>query len=513
MSYEFLSSIDFFGKSPELYIKGRPKQVTIIGRIFTLIFITIYILIFCYKVYRMSIRVDITFYDSYSNTDEKPTIKITKENFTLVFAVFDEYGEPFIEESIYYPLAFFYDGDFTQINIERCDPDKIGHQYQQYFANTDISNFYCITDINYEMVPYKNSIRIEIFPCKDNNENETYCESNEVIEEYLNNLLFIVYFQDIMLTPLNYSTPVKKRINNLNTEIFNNLGQYLHTEMETVRIETSTNIIGFDFFTKPKVEQFIKFDKEQIIPYPGFNLQDENNNYPISIFEVLLNDKILLEKRNYIQLIDVLGEIGGLMEIIYSFFGMICSLIVDTLYEKNIINNLFSFDLSKKLILIKKKKNEEIIINKEKNNKKNNINNLLIFKKKNTDIEINDKKSEKENNTMKNSFKDMNKNSEENILNVPKKIKIEKNNEKLIVENITLKNIFIALFYCFKIKRKNIYNVLLNESLNLVMEKLDIFNIFRNMCSTEFSNDEIYNNIDIIKMSKKCSNDLDAIIK
>ena len=67
-----------------------------------------------------------------------------------------------------------------------------------------------------------------------------------------------------MLTPLNYSTPVKKRINNLNTEIFNNLGQYLHTEMETVRIETSTNIIGFDFFTKPKVEQFIKFDKDRL---------------------------------------------------------------------------------------------------------------------------------------------------------------------------------------------------------------------------------------------------------
>ena len=51
----------------------------------------------------MSIRVDITFYDSFSNMDEKPTIKITQENFTLVFAVFDEFGEPFIEESIYYP--------------------------------------------------------------------------------------------------------------------------------------------------------------------------------------------------------------------------------------------------------------------------------------------------------------------------------------------------------------------------------------------------------------------------
>ena len=31
---EFIKGIDFFGKEPEFYIKGRPKQVTFIGRFF-----------------------------------------------------------------------------------------------------------------------------------------------------------------------------------------------------------------------------------------------------------------------------------------------------------------------------------------------------------------------------------------------------------------------------------------------------------------------------------------------
>ena len=137
-----------------------------------------------------------------------------------------------------------------------------------------------------------------------------------------------------MLTPLNYKNPIKERFNSLNTQIYNTLGQYLHTEMQLVKIETNTNIIGFDFLTKPKMEEFIKFDREEIIPYPGFNLGEEIKSYPVTIFEVLLNDKILLEKRQYIQLIDVLGEIGGLMEIIFSFFGLICSIISDFLYEK-----------------------------------------------------------------------------------------------------------------------------------------------------------------------------------
>ena len=58
---EFLKVIVFFGKLPEFYIKGQPKQTTIIGRIFTVIFIIIYIIIFIYKLYRIFMRLDITF--------------------------------------------------------------------------------------------------------------------------------------------------------------------------------------------------------------------------------------------------------------------------------------------------------------------------------------------------------------------------------------------------------------------------------------------------------------------
>ena len=106
--HEILKRIDFFGKVPEFYIEGKSKQITFIGRIFTFTFIIIYILILSYKLYRMSKRIDITYYDSYSFTDETPSYTFTDENFFLVFAVTDEIGEPFINESIYYPVAHYY---------------------------------------------------------------------------------------------------------------------------------------------------------------------------------------------------------------------------------------------------------------------------------------------------------------------------------------------------------------------------------------------------------------------
>ena len=405
---EFIKGLDFFGKEPEFYIKGRPKQVTFIGRFFTTIFIIIYVIIFCYKFYRMSQRVDITFYDSYSNTDEIPTIKISKENFSLIFSVFDDLGEPFIDESIYYPVAYFYGEETEEIKIERCNQNMMGDKYKDKFENSDINNYYCLNDVNYLLQPYVNTLQVQLFPCKNTSENNNYCKSKEIINESLNGKVLLVYFKDILLTPINFSNPVKEKINSLETLIFKNVGQLLYTEMQLVKIETSTNMIGFDFLTNPKVNNFIKFDSVEIIPYPGYNLDDENNDYPICLFEFQLNDKILFQKRQYVQLIDVLGEVGGFMEIIYSFFGVICSLFAGILYEKTIANNLFSFNIQKNLILIKqgndpiyKINNDKIKDDKNTKSKilyplniKKNKEKILIMDTMNKDININDKNSE-----------------------------------------------------------------------------------------------------------------------
>ena len=543
--YEFIKGIDIFGKEPELYIKGKTKQVTLIGRIITAFYIIIYIIIFCYKLYRMFQRVDITFYDSYLNTDEMPNIKITKENFSLAFSIIDKYGQPFINESIYYPEVFLVGEEGESIRLERCDLNNLGAEYKNIFEESEIYNYYCLTDINYILKPFNNSIRIELYPCESTNETDDYCAPKEFIDQYLDESIFKIYFHDIILTPFNYNSPVKEKIKYLNTQIYKSVRQYLYTQMQLVKIETSNNIFGFDFLTNPKTEEFIKFDNELMLPYPGFDWDNEDEYYPLSIFEIQLNDKILFEKRQYIQLIDVLGEIGGLMEIIFSFFGLICSLIVDTLYGINFTNNLFSFNVSKKLILTKTEKNSMFKINKTKNKEEQNLNDksLIIFpfinkKKKKEEktsnmkilnkdivsissksiIRVNSFKNEIKKESieilpLKNSRQDTNKNKEKSD-NTDKINKIIlKNKDNWIITNISLKDLFISRFYCCKGKKRKVFNLLLNESMEVIMEKLDIFNIFRNICSIEYSNNNLKNNLDVIKMSEKCSKILSEIIK
>ena len=48
---------------------------------------------------------------------------------------------------------------------------------------------------------------------------------------------------------------------------------------------------------------------------------------------IQLSPNVLTQKRTYVRLIDVLGDVGGLMEIVNMIFSVIASLIVNVLYE------------------------------------------------------------------------------------------------------------------------------------------------------------------------------------
>ena len=545
----FFKELDFYGKQPEFYFKGNSKKVTCIGRIFTVIFIFIYIIFFIYKLFRIYQRIDITFYDSYSDTGEIPSINITNENFYIAFSIYDgSTGEPFTDETIYYPVAYFKDSEIEEkLELELCSIDKIGSKYKKFFEESQLHKYYCLKKVNHTFIAYTNSFSFKLFPCKNTSENNNHCKSKEIIDYYLNGNNFIIKLEDILITPLKFNKPVQERTNELYTTLFKNFGQYLYIEMQLVSIETNKNIIGFDFLTGNKVENFIKYDTLEIIPQPGYDLEDKNNNYPICEIEFQLKDKILSEKRQYTQLIDVLGEVGGFMEIISSFFGVICSFIVDILYEKSIINNLFSFDMKKKIITIKnKEKKFNFEINHEKiKSDNNNQNNQILFQNCNhhnknkilfediTSKEINDKNSENIFINRKNVANIMETNSykignevenyenqsvknksrqyyiKESTLDINMKktqnkdlIKEKSNNQE--INYINLNNFLVIVGFCFVRKRNNLDNALLDEGMSIIKEKLDIFNLLRNMLLDEHMQIKLKMEHEEIKISGEC---------
>lgn len=62
---------------------------------------------------------------------------------------------------------------------------------------------------------------------------------------------------------------------------------------------------------------------------------------PICEVTIQLSAKVLTQIRKNTKLIEALGDVGGLMEVVWSLFNIISSVITDLLYDKALVNNLF----------------------------------------------------------------------------------------------------------------------------------------------------------------------------
>ena len=221
---------------------------------------------------------------------------------------------------------------------------------------------------------------------------------------------------------------------------------------------------------------------------------------------------------------------------IYSLFSLICTLVIDKLYERKITNNLFSFNIEKKLILINEGKDFVVKFTNNKKTEDENITENKLFSKPKKKRII-QKKGKPKQDLMNNKYI-KNKNSGNDLLKyelTEKKLK-EENNDKInseilhnvetinnndkeinnrIITKIYLKDILLSICCCGKLKRKKIYRVLIDEIMSIIRNKLDIINIFRNMYSIEHSNNDlnVNKNPNTIQMTTKCINDLSEIIE
>ena len=567
-------NVDMFAKEPELYYKRESKKTSFIGKIISIIFVIIYFAFFAYKLIRMLKKVDITFYDTFTYEETPPSIKITKENFYGGFALEDPMTyDVFIDEGIYIPKAYFkraerqgetYDWQVKELELEPCKLEKFGSIYQQTFQTKDMKNYYCFKEMDfvleghfsYDMYSF---FYIQFFPCV-NTSTKHDCKPLEVIDYYLKNTFVSFEFQDIELTPHNYKTPIRPRAADIYTTVGKKLFKEIHAFYQLVNIETDMDWIGFDEFENYKSEKYLKYDKMSIMN----NLIEENIYETGDSFcdiTIKLSENVLTERRIYTKLITVLGDVGGLMEVIFALFKIISSFSIDILYEISLVNNLFNFDINKQVIILKEKEivnNKEIlkedkpkiytskITLKKKSSKNliinNNINSGTRFKlnenikkkklftdnvldinftKRNLpnsqksdiiSIESSNKKINVSKNIIVNKFKSSTEENESNCSQNHTNTNQEdnENTKKSIINKININRVCIYLCFCFIRRKKTVQNFLLDEGMNLISEKLDIFNIFKRIYKYEESLEKETNN-NIIEMSNECKLKLNNI--
>ena len=399
-------------------------------------------------------------------------------------------------------------------------------------------------------------------PCRDYPGSNVKCGSTQELLDKLYATSISSIIEDLELIPRDHDNPVQPLERDIPGPTFLNLYQMIYVYMQLVIVETDDNIIGFEALSNTKVQKFLKYETSWIISRPVLfgNIFENPATEDLNDITIQLSPNVLTQKRKYVQLIDVLGDVGGLMEIVNMIFSVIASLIVNILYEKSLVNNLFNFDLEKKLVVLKVKKNlENIESNENKENKENsqndnsrrklnmkqntlNLNNKIeeissknkfmehdiIISKKNNNSSYTKKET---NNTKKilkiyhkknepiekdkndnNNFNDMNSDclekKIEDIENIHNESKEKNDQNKNIITKIKVNKFYVHCGFCCVRGISNLNNILLDEGMKLITEQLDVLNIFRKLYIEEKGEKKLKEKIISVEMSDECRNDI-----
>ena len=277
-------------------------------------------------------------------------------------------------------------------------------------------------------------------------------------------------------------------------------------------------------------------------------------------------------KRTNTKMIDVLGDVGGLMEVLSSLFNIICIFVSDLLYDIDMVNTLFSFDLKRKKVVFKNGKKDTHIINNKDDDEINVFNNekksiriseSIKFKLPGEELEedknenkskykialtqnyeqtkpkkkrkkLNQRKTinssyqrKKELNSIESKKIDVISNDDKKLNEVENQTVIGNNNNLMasfenivarkstenghkneLIEEIKINKFFIIFAFCCIRKRKNMNSIALEEGINLISKRLDVLNIFKRLYYDEKLQKDIIKGTEEVAMSERCKEKL-----
>ena len=349
------SDFDKYSNRIGFFFNDKEKIGTFLGFFLTLLYILFSLIIFIIFIIITIRRKNVRVYDSTIYSKDIPSFDINNTVMNFAFGLENpETNNRFIDETIYIPKIMFYDkttidGEFqkTEMEYEECNLNSFGDNYKNIFTNNALNNSYCLKNYNISLkggYNYKSMsfIRIRLYPCINNTENNNFCKSQEIIDSFFNEGLFSMIIKDIGLDPTDFSFPVKPSLQtflfNIDKSFYNNYALYYGiTEIKTD--------IGF-FIEKIKTEKYIKFKKS----IQSFYSKDDFDIYKRNTFSVDLkiDDKIKTIKRTYTNIYDIFALIGGYMQILNTIFILLSLLSNRLIPELKILNGIFNFNLKEK---------------------------------------------------------------------------------------------------------------------------------------------------------------------
>ena len=353
---------DIYSRRISFYYKGKEKFGTTFGFILTISYIVLSLIVFLIYLVKSIKREEVTASILSVYPTEIPSININNDLFYISFGLEQSNKlSKFIDETIYYPEVLYIEqikenGEYKIkseqiLNIERCNIEKFGENYQNLLKNEKINSSYCLKDINITLkggfqFNEMSYIKINIYPCVNNTNNNYQCKPQDVIDEYLESAYFSILIKDIGFNPFNYYHPTKSIFQYFNTEISRSIFKEYIMYFGIVEIDTDIGLFTDDI----KSEKYIKYIRH----FQSFSFKDKEKYHNEEIFSVhiIIEDYITCLKRSFTKMSAVLSATGGYMQFISSIFALVALLTKKFGLEQKLLNSLFNFNIKQRKIIL-----------------------------------------------------------------------------------------------------------------------------------------------------------------
>ena len=472
------SNFDMYSKKLGFYFQNHEKIGSYFGLFLSLVYIVVSLLLLFFQVLSLFKRNELNVYDSTIYAQEMPSIKVDKNLLYFAFGLEEPTtSKRFIDEGIYIPKVAFVEKvkindelvtvKTTQLPLERCNVTNFGENYQHLFTKNELDNSYCLKNFTYELDfagGYKyekfNYMRLRIYPCVNNSNNNYSCKPQSEIDDYLASGYFSILIKDFGLNPSNYSQPVVPTFQDLYTTIDKRIYRNYILNFGITEVHTDTGIIN-EKITK---DRYFQYRKE----IQTFTFRDEQEYYKgksIILVQFKIDDAVIIQKRSYTKIAEIFSRIGGYMQLMNTVFLLVASVVNKLNFDLKIVNSLFKLDI---------KQNEFFVKNSTFKNINPNINTKALGKK-NSFLSL--RKSVEE----KKSIDSENK-SKNNLLNKDKDFNISELNLSINKINNGKRNSIVKIekydnLNSFGNRSSNIYSIK-SKLESKTKSNLDLFNKF-----------------------------------
>lgn len=359
---------DIYSKRASFYYNNNEKIGSFFGCFLTIVYVLASLLLLFYYLIKVFTRSEMKVYDTTIYNKEMPRMNINSSDLYFAFGLEKSlHSERFIDETIYYPKILFINqikenGGFKTIEekelaYERCKEENFGINYKSLFLKGELNSSYCLKNFNYtlnfvggykyEQMSY---IQIKIFPCKNTTENKNHCKSQDIIDYYLSSGYFSIILKNFGLNPSNYFSPIFPTLKDLSTTIDKQFYRSYIINLGVTEIHTDISLINEVF----KKEKFLQY-REVFQSFYFMGEKDYLDGKEICIVQLKLDDAIIIQKRTYTKLTEILSKVGGCMELLYTIFSLLSLFVNKFNSQLKIINSIFSFNIKENKMCLKLK--------------------------------------------------------------------------------------------------------------------------------------------------------------